>query len=131
MLSVIKAVDMDDVLLEIVLGRLEKYPLADEATDLLLAAFESEESLSAQLSGEAAERPSADSACVVPPQPAGAYLQSLTVSGFRGIGQPATLRLQPGPGPGTRQSRKFRSSHVADAGGSVSAAMHAVSMRRI
>ena len=33
--------------------------------------------------------------------------------------------------PGTRQSRKFRSSYVADAGGSVSAAMHAVSRRRI
>jgi hypothetical protein len=34
-------------------------------------------------------------------------------------------------GPGTRQSRKFRSSYVADASGSVSAAMHAVSRRRI
>ena len=64
---------MDDVLLGIVLERLGKSPLADEATDLLLAAFESEESLSAQLSGEAAERPSADPARVVPPQPAGAY----------------------------------------------------------
>ena len=38
---------------------------------------------------------------------------------------------QPGDHPGTRQSRKFRSSYVADAGGSVSAAMHAVSRRRI
>ncbi len=36
-----------------------------------------------------------------------------------------------GPTPGTRQSRKFRSSYVADAGGSVSEAMHAVSRRRI
>jgi recombinational DNA repair ATPase RecF len=98
MQSVIKAGGMDDVLLGIVLGRLERYPLADEATDLLLAAFESEESLSAQLSGEAAERPSADPARHVPPQPAGAYLRSLTVGGFRGIGEPATLRLQPGPG---------------------------------
>jgi 8-oxo-dGTP diphosphatase len=33
--------------------------------------------------------------------------------------------------PGTRQSRKFRSSYVAGAGGSVSAAMHVVSRRRI
>ncbi len=31
---------MDDALLGIVLGRLEKDPLADEATDLLLAAFD-------------------------------------------------------------------------------------------
>jgi energy-coupling factor transporter ATP-binding protein EcfA2 len=89
---------MDDVLLTIVLGRLEKYPLADEATDLLLAAFESEESLSGQLSGEAAGRPSTDPARVAAREPAGAYLQSLTVSGFRGIGEPATLLLQPGPG---------------------------------
>ena len=89
---------MDDKLLEIVLDRLGKSPLSDEAADLLLAAFESEESLSVQLSGEAAARPSADAAGVSPPAPAGAYLQSLTVSGFRGIGEPATLRLQPGPG---------------------------------
>ena len=34
-------------------------------------------------------------------------------------------------GTGTRQSRKFRSSYVADAGGSVSEAMHVVSRRRI
>jgi hypothetical protein len=41
---------MDDKLLGIVLGGWRKYPLADEPTDLLLAAFESEESLLAQLS---------------------------------------------------------------------------------
>ncbi len=34
-------------------------------------------------------------------------------------------------GSGTRQSRKFRSSYVADAGDSVSEAMHAASRRRI
>ena len=89
---------MDDVLLTIVLERLEKDRLADEATDMLLAAFESEGSLSAQLSGEAEARQSADAAHKAAPEPAGAYLQSLTVSGFRGIGEPATLRLQPGPG---------------------------------
>src|ERR1700690_844898 len=93
-----KASGMDDKLLEIGLGRLGKSPLAEDATELLLAAFESEESLSGQLSGEAAAHPSADPAGVAAPEPAGAYLQSLTVSGFRGIGEPATLRLQPGPG---------------------------------
>lgn len=89
---------MDDVLLEIVLERLEKDPLADEATNLLLAALENEESLSAQLSGEAAGRPSAAPVGVAPPEPAGAYLRSLTVNGFRGIGSAATLELEPGPG---------------------------------
>jgi len=89
---------MDDVLVGIVLERLEKSPLAGEATDLLLAAFESEESLSARLCGQAVERPSADQARATLPKPAGAYLRSLIVCGFRGIGEPATLQLQPGPG---------------------------------
>jgi ABC-type Mn2+/Zn2+ transport system ATPase subunit len=89
---------MDDVLLKIVVERLDKYPLPDEAAGLLLAAFESEESLSAQLSGQAAGRPSAAPADLSTSAPAGAYLKSLTVSGFRGIGKPATLRLHAGPG---------------------------------
>src|ERR1700735_842929 len=71
--TVVKARGMDDKLLGIVLERLEKSPLAEDATDLLLAAFESEESLSGQLSGEAAAL-SADVAGVARPEPAGAYL---------------------------------------------------------
>jgi hypothetical protein len=43
--------------------------------------------------------------------------------------QPPVIGL--GDYPRTRQSRKFRGSYVAGAGGSVSAAMHAVSRRRI
>jgi hypothetical protein len=95
---VIKRSDIDDVLLGIVLQRLKESPLEELATDLLLAAFDSEESLWAQLGGQAAARPSGDRAVVAPPEPAGAYLRSLTVSGFRGIGKPATLSLQPVPG---------------------------------
>jgi hypothetical protein len=45
---VIKRSDMDDVLLGIVLQRLKRAPLEEQAADLLLAAFESEESLSAR-----------------------------------------------------------------------------------
>jgi energy-coupling factor transporter ATP-binding protein EcfA2 len=88
---------MDDVLLGIVLGRLEEFPLSEPAADLLLAALEGDESLSAQLSGQTQPR-SATSAVVTPATPAGAYLQSLTVSGFRGIGPPATLAVSPRPG---------------------------------
>jgi hypothetical protein len=62
--------------------------LEEQATDLLLAVFESEESLSAQLGGQAAARPSGDRAVAAPPEPAGAYLRSLTVSGFRGSASP-------------------------------------------
>jgi hypothetical protein len=89
---------MDDVLLEIVLRRLAESPLAEEAADLLLAAFDSEESLSAQLGGQAGEQPAGASAAMTAPTPRSAYLQSLTVSGFRGIGEPATLSPSPGPG---------------------------------
>jgi hypothetical protein len=92
-----KRKSMDDVLLGIVLRRLEHFPLAEQATDLLLAALESDESLSAQLAGQA-QPYSGASAVTSPPHPAGAYLQSLTVSGFRGIGQAATLAVAPSPG---------------------------------
>jgi hypothetical protein len=88
---------MDDVLLGIVLGRLEEFPLPEQAADLLLAALDGNESLSAQLSGQAQHRSEAPAA-TTPPTPAGAYLQSLTVSGFRGIGTPATLAVSPRPG---------------------------------
>jgi hypothetical protein len=81
---VIKRSGMDDVLLGIVLQRLKGSPLEEQTSNLLLAAFESEESMSAQLGGKAAERPSGDRAVVTLPEPAGAYLRSLTVSGFRG-----------------------------------------------
>jgi recombinational DNA repair ATPase RecF len=88
---------MDDVLLGIVLGRLEEFPLPEQAADLLLAALDSDESLSTQLSGQAQPRSEAQ-ATKTPSAPAGAYLQSLTVSGFRGIGPPATLEVSPRPG---------------------------------
>ncbi len=89
---------MDDVLLDIVLKRLAESPLAEQATNVLLAALDGEESLSAQLGGQAGQRPAGDLAGVASPRPAAAFLRSLTVSGFRGIGKPATLSLAPGPG---------------------------------
>ena len=88
---------MDDVLLGIVLRRLGDVPLPEQSADLLLAAFEGDESLSAQLGGQAQPRSKAPDV-TAPPTPAGAYLQSLTVSGFRGIGAAATLKVMPRPG---------------------------------
>ncbi len=88
---------MDDVLLGIVLRRLEEFSLPEQATDLLLAALDGDESLSAQLGGQAQPRSKATDITTAP-APAGAYLQSLTVSGFRGIGPPATLTVTPRPG---------------------------------
>jgi recombinational DNA repair ATPase RecF len=90
---------MDNSLLDIVLNRLADVPLAEPTADLLVAALDSDENLTAQLGGQAAQRSAADRPeNLTKPEPCGAYLRSLTVTGFRGIGQPATLNLQPSPG---------------------------------
>ena len=91
---------MDDALLNIVLERLDAKPLPDEAAGLLLAACESEESLAAQLGDPSAPAPARDRVgeTTDAAEPAGAYLRSVTVTGFRGVGAPATLPIEPGPG---------------------------------
>ena len=88
---------MDNALLDVVLARLDVKPLPEEATSLLLAAFEGEETLHAQLSAESAltaEHGLGDTTA----EPAGAYLRAISVSGFRGVGPSAKLDLEPGPG---------------------------------
>ena len=89
---------MDDVLLGIVLQRLDTVPLSAEASDLLLAALQGDEQLSAQLSADHAERNLSAEFSGPPATPVGAYMRSLTVSGFRGIGPPTILEVAPGPG---------------------------------
>jgi energy-coupling factor transporter ATP-binding protein EcfA2 len=96
---------MDEDLLDAVLHRLEESPLAAHAADILLAALDSDETLAAQLHGETSGPQAAAGDKHATPgrppagrHPAGAYLRDLTVTGFRGIGEPATLSLQPGPG---------------------------------
>ena len=63
--------------------------------DVAWAAVEGDAALAAALDGgtaaTAAEPPAAD-------RPAGAFLASLTVEGFRGIGPAATVTFRPGPG---------------------------------
>ena len=88
---------MDDTLLDLVLKRLSMVPLAPTAEHLLLAACDSDTALAAELSGKGGTA-SEHAAGEVVAEPAGAYLRSITVSGFRGIGAAATLELEPGPG---------------------------------
>jgi recombinational DNA repair ATPase RecF len=88
---------LDDSLLDLVVARLDSVPLAEEASSLLLAACESDESLSEQLSGDSA-RLAGRSTERVPANPAGAYLRSVAICGFRGVGPLSTLELEPGPG---------------------------------
>jgi recombinational DNA repair ATPase RecF len=89
--------NVDDALLDVVLARLDAKPLREDAASLLLAAFDGEAALAAQLSGDsgltAEKRPTGPAA-----EPAGAYLHSISVSGFRGVGPAAKLDLEPGPG---------------------------------
>jgi energy-coupling factor transporter ATP-binding protein EcfA2 len=88
---------VDDILLDLVLARLDDVPLADESASLLLAACDGDASLSAQLSGESlvvAELSGERTAA----KPAGAYLRAISVCGFRGVGPVSTLELEPGPG---------------------------------
>lgn len=88
---------MDDALLDVVLARLDAAPLEQGAEELLLAACEGEEALDAVLSGQSRGRPGPGTGGAES-EAAGAYLQSVTVQGFRGVGSAATLELEAGPG---------------------------------
>jgi recombinational DNA repair ATPase RecF len=91
---------MDDLLLEIVFQRLDEVPLPGEPTNLLLAALDGDGALTAQLNAAAPARLVKPVEPSGPSEPAqvGAYLRSLTVGGFRGIGPSSTLELAPAPG---------------------------------
>ncbi|MFI5007465.1 MAG: AAA family ATPase [Solirubrobacterales bacterium] len=88
---------MDPGLRNIVTSRLEADASVDGAwAALVLGALEGRDGLEAELAGSADSR--AREAAPVLPTPAGAYLRSIVVEGFRGIGPPQALDLAPGPG---------------------------------
>lgn len=67
----------------------------DPGCDVAWSAVEGDAALAATLDGGAA------AAAAEPPEvdrPAGAFLASIAVEGFRGIGQAATVTFRPGPG---------------------------------
>jgi recombinational DNA repair ATPase RecF len=70
---------------------------SDAAKYLVLGALDSEQELTAALTGDIPEVKLKAQKTAAPP-PKVAYLKSVTVEGFRGIGKPATLDLPPGPG---------------------------------
>jgi recombinational DNA repair ATPase RecF len=86
------------MLLESVFKKLETCTLSSEATDLLLAALDGGAALDAQLDADSMQRYVPAEAGVSALPPLGAYLRSLTVAGFRGIGPATTLAIAPGPG---------------------------------
>ena len=89
---------MDRELAELVGNKLDRDGGIDVASGLLvLAGLESDEALDSALDGEAS--PGAeDSEPSTAPEPVGAYLTSIAVEGFRGIGPRAELPIEPGPG---------------------------------
>ena len=89
---------MDDALLDLILKRLDEQPLGDSAGDALLAACDSAAALERHLGGEPTPRPTPTGTTAESSEPAGAYLKSITVTGFRGVGPECTLPIEPGPG---------------------------------
>ena len=89
---------MDRELAQLVERKLDEDHAIDVAPGLLvLAALDSDESLKSMLAGEAS-RETEDNEPAAAPPPVGAYLTSIAVEGFRGIGPRAELPIEPGPG---------------------------------
>jgi len=89
---------MDPGLRRIVVARLEADgSLGHGWGDLILGALEGRDGLETQLAGSSAASPG-PLAAPASPVPTGAFLRSVAVEGFRGIGRAQTLELAPGPG---------------------------------
>ena len=89
---------MDDALLDLILERLDSEPLDTGPASLLLAACESAAALDQAIGGTPADRPVRSVTPGSGTEPAGAWLSSLSVKGFRGVGPECTLPVEPGPG---------------------------------
>src|SRR5580704_9119213 len=89
---------MDDTLLAIVLERLDARPLGEGADGVLLASLDGPQALASHLGAATVAATPQHAADIKKAEPAGVYLRSVTVTGFRGIGARATLPVNPGPG---------------------------------
>lgn len=90
---------VDPHLQQLVLDRLAADDdLEAAAADLILAACEGPAALEDAIAGQSPARPDTRLADGPEQEPAGAYLKSIAVERFRGIGTPAQLPLSPGPG---------------------------------
>jgi ABC-type Mn2+/Zn2+ transport system ATPase subunit len=86
----------DAALLSLVADRIETHLPADGAADLILAAFQRPDVVDAALRGESSAVASVAEGAVK--APSAVYLTAIEVEGFRGIGPPTTLAIDPGPG---------------------------------
>lgn len=83
---------------QLVLGHLDEADLPEAATNLVIAALLGEEDLAAVIGGAPPRQPQPPPAGTEGSEPIGTYLANIEVTGFRGIGQTATLNLVPSPG---------------------------------
>jgi len=84
---------------ELILERLDHSGLPADVADLVVASLLGDDDLADALNPEGPKQPVRQlGAQKASEQPAGTYLQSITVEGFRGIGRESALRLLPGPG---------------------------------
>lgn len=86
----------DPALLQLVADRLTTHPPADGAGELVLASFDGGDAVREALRDRAAVIVERAQATAAPP-PA-VFLTAIEVEGFRGIGEAATLSIDPGPG---------------------------------
>jgi len=104
----------DAALLGLVIDRIESHPPAAGAADLILAAFQDADLVDAVLRGEPGAAVKAEAQTEAAAPKAAIFLTAIEVEGFRGIGPPTTLAIDPGPGltlsdatdPGSRRSQK-------------------------
>lgn len=87
----------DNALLGLVVDRIDAHPPAG-AADLILAAFQGTAFVDATLRGEDGSASASATHIAKAATPAAVYLTSIEVEGFRGIGPPSTLQIDPGPG---------------------------------
>ena len=88
----------DAALLNIVADRLTAEPPADGSGELVLAAFGGNDAVRDALRDRAALVVQPRPAVAAAAAPPAVFLSSIKVEGFRGIGEPATLAIDPGPG---------------------------------
>ena len=88
--------DTSSSLVDLIVGELNGSGLSDEAQLLAYAAVEGDASFEQALEGNGSLPDVMLTASAV--APVGAYLTSVSVEGFRGVGQPSTVTVTPGPG---------------------------------
>jgi energy-coupling factor transporter ATP-binding protein EcfA2 len=88
----------DAALLGLVVDRIDSHPPAGGAADLILAAFQGADLVDAVLRGEPGAAAKSETQAGATSASTAISLTEIAVEGFRGIGPPTSLKIDPGPG---------------------------------